>query len=390
MESGFCRIANRLAWLLVALPALAAGEDARRAAPAASELLPLEVREGAHHVVEEDVETDGFIHVFTVRSDFGRFQVHGGDLLLHRIAEIEALGLLLEWMEAVGFLEATERAGPLPRSDLLGSNARVASERRALAHVLGVDPYTELLMLDEALDRFAWAMAAGGLSLPSADPAQDLAHGANPRVHALLRDHDEENLERLNRIELAVMGVPEATREAFLDHPDYSAHHETALVDALAAMEQTEERDDFIDAALSAESSMDAHRYRRAAEVMREYHEDTAVLSTIDMRAGHPAALSQEGVLVAPVRSDHATWTPELEDLAEDLMDADEERAGEGEDAVGEGASSEEVEVHMLFEGSLSRDVRSRLEAMGHRVGSESALWTSPEPDAGDGGGNSK
>jgi len=124
--------------------------------------------------------------------------------------------------------------------------------------------------------------------------------------------------------------------------------------------------------------------------VMRDYHEDTAVLSSIEILDGHPTALSEEGVLVAPVRADHATWTPQLGDLADDLMDAAEERVGDGEDVAGEDVPPEEAEVHMLFEGSLSGDVRSRLEAMGHQVDSESALWVSPASDAGDGGGNSK
>ena len=384
-------IVNRLVCVMVAVPSLAgvpafaAGEDSRRAAPAASELLPPEVREGPHHLVEEEVETDGFIHVFTVHSPFGRFEVHGGDRLLHRVAEIEALGLLLEWREEAIFTAAEERAGPLPWSDALGADDDFESSRRELAHVLGVDPYTDMPRLDEALDRFAWAMVSGGLPLPSADPARDLAHGANLRVHGLLRDHDEEDLERLNRIELAVMGVPEATREAFLDHPDYGSHHETALVDALAAMEETEERDDFIDAALGAESPMEAHRYRRAAEMMRDYHEETARLGRIEMLDEHPAAFSEEGVLVAPVRADHATWTPELEGLADDLMDAAEEQ-----ELVEEEVSDEEADVHILFEGSLSGDVRERLEAMGHRVDSEEALWMPRASDAGDEGGSPK
>ena len=96
---------------------------------------------------------------------------------------------------------------------------------------------------------------------------------------------------------------------------------------------------------------------------------------------------------MAPVRSDHATWTSHVERLAERLADPEDGAPGERDDRSGDALddpASDEAEggVHILFEGSLSEQVRRRLEAMGHRVDSEGAPWAPPASRAPDASGS--
>ena len=67
-------------------------------------------------------------------------------------------------------------------------------------------------------------------------------------------DYSPEDLRRLNRIELAVMGIPEPLSDELIGHPWYSPRHATALVEALAALDLTQNRSAFIEAAVSAKS----------------------------------------------------------------------------------------------------------------------------------------
>jgi hypothetical protein len=367
----------------------------------ASDLLAPEVRQGPHHVVEDAVTSDGLLRIYTVASDFGRFEARGEDVLRLRIREIEALAILREASRSPAFEEAARVAGPSPfvsgrklgdgpldlrtprgtpllsgsgGADFLGQLVEFHASKRKLAHVLGVDPYSSNAALQRALDQYAWVVLAGGAPLPSPAVHGSEAAPANARLDGMLRDYSAEDLEKFNRIELAVMGVPEALREAFIRNPSYSASQETVLVEALAALEGTEERAAFIEAAVAAESEDEARGYRSMAQMMRNYAGGAEGLDRIVRVEGGIAARTTSGELVVPVRADHALWTQRVEAFAESI-------------ARESGGDPEVARARIVFSGSVSPSAREGLERLGLAVGEAGLAPPAPQPEAPDGEG---
>lgn len=393
-----------IAVLLAAGAALPEAAYEPEVALRAGDLLAPEVRQGPHHVVEDEVTSDGLLRIYRLTSDFGRFEARGEDVLRIRIREIEALVTLREASRLPAFEAAASVAGPSPfasgrklgdgpldlrsqrgggggsllpdpgGADFLGQLVEFHASKRKLAHVLGVDPYSSNTALQRALDHHAWVVSAGGAPLPSPSAAAGGAEPSNARLDGMLRDYSAEDLEKFNRIELAVMGVPEELREAFIRHPSYSMSQETVLVEALAALEGTDERAAFIEAAVEADSEDDAHTYRSMAQMMRSYALRTSGLECIVRVEGGVAARTESGELVVPVRADHALWTRRVAAFAEAI-------AGEA------GGDPEVARTRIVFSGSVSSTAREGIERLGLVVGEEGLVLLAPpsgESDSGD------
>ena len=56
------------------------------------------------------METDGFMRVYTIESDFGEYRAHGDEMLETRIAEIRALATLQELSAGEEFAAALGRS----------------------------------------------------------------------------------------------------------------------------------------------------------------------------------------------------------------------------------------------------------------------------------------
>jgi len=170
------------------------------------------------------------------------------------------------------------------------------------------------------------------------------------------------------------MGVPEPLREEFLDNPAFSPSESTVLVESLAALEGTEDRAAFIEAAVEAQSEHEAHSYQRMAEIMRQLGESEGGLERIVTVDGQLAARAADGTLIVPVRSDHAVWSKQVEGFAESMARA-------------AGRDPEVIKARIVFSGTLSPTARERMEGLGLTVTeeglapSEAAPAPDPAPD---------
>ena len=343
------------------LPTLAAGDTnaakgyEKPPVLRAADVLPPELRSGPHHRVEDAVATDGFMRIYSIASDFGEFQASGDEMLRTRVAEIQALAALRELSAGEEFGEALSRTLKSPfvatwnlvtkpvksitgiprgaaealrrtselargeRSELedsaLGEFFGFEERKRELARRLGVDPYSSNPVLQEQLNRFAWVSYVGGFGamlVPFAEaprPTEEQPPQAGARAEEILRDYAPEDLRRLNRIELAVMGIPEETSRAFIAHPWYSPRHQSLLVAHLAALDLVEGRAALIGAAVRATSEEDAVLYVRTAELVRAYHENVEPLERLATLRNTVIGLTEDGRLVAPLALDYAVWT---------------------------------------------------------------------------------
>jgi hypothetical protein len=313
-----------------ALPALRAGDTDRSAgfeSPPilrAADVVPPDLLASALHEVADEVPTDGFSHRYWISSRFGELEVVGPELLRERVREIGALARLREKSKSGAFARSAARgvASPfvalwnLVRHPLqtLGGRPSLADplhvdrHRRELAAELGVDPDTGFRPLRRELDRFAWAAAAGGAPFA-------LVPFQRPELAA-------EDQVRLNRIELAVMGVPADASDAFLRQPSWSLQRATRLVDALAALEPVDGRARFVELATVAGSEEDALGFAHVAELLLAWHETRVPLERIAEIERLPAAWASDGSLVLALDADCLAWTRPAARLADALAAA--------------------------------------------------------------------
>jgi hypothetical protein len=335
----------------------------------ARDLLPPDLMEGPHHAVEEAVYTDGTTHVFTITSDFGTFYARGDDMLASRLHEIRALAALREMSATKEFATAAGRALASPfvatwnliskpvdtivgvpkgawetmrrtsdlargqRGELEDSAFRefigFEAKKRQIAGELDVDPYSS----NKALQ----------------DP------GAEHRLQEILRQYSPEDLDRLNRIELAAMGVPTPLGDEFIHHPWYSPRHETILVNHLSALDLAENRRAFIEVAITAVSEDDARFYQHTAELMHRYNDNVGKIDKIVAVEGTLTGYAAEGTLVVPFPADHAVWSRSTAALARSFTEA----------------LPDDIEVRrteLLLSGTLSPKARAMMEDLGVEV----------------------
>jgi len=359
----------------------------------ASALLTPDQLAGPFHRVGADVLHDGRDNVYSISSDFGDFEAVGDEQLAIRLREIDALAAMEATSKTATFAAAAGRALTSPfvatwnlvthpvdsirgipvgawdainhaaslaggsRSEFednaLASVIGFETRKRRLAADLGVDPYSSNKVLQKQLNRLAWAAYAG--SLPSmfvpfvrdgvaSEPNED-------RLSAMLRDNSPEDLRKFNRIELAVMGVPEPLADQFVGHRWYSPRRATVLVASLAAMDLAENRIGFIEAAITAESEVEAQRFTETARLLRAYNDGTTGVRAIVGVDGQLLAYSDDQSLVLPMAADYAIWSRATADAVRAAQQPLPDRPVTG----------------IVFEvaGSASERVRSELQSRG-------------------------
>ncbi len=386
----------------------------------AVELLPPGLLTSPHYRIEPLVVTSGFANHYVITSDYGGFEVRGDQMLRTRIREIEALAALDEMSKTAAFADAAGNALKSPfvatwnlithpvdtilgiptgawntikQGSQLAQGERSALEdsgvlaligfetkKRQIANELGVDPYSSNRALQKQLNRFAWAAYLGGLPylfVPFVDDSDFQKTSAEPtdKLAEILLIYSPEDLRRLNRIELAVMGVPKPLSDELIGHPWYSPRHATVLIGALAALDLTQNRSAFIEAAVTAESEDDALFYEHTAELMRSYSDRVSPVREIVSRNGTPMGTTESGTLVIPLPADYANWAPATAALAR---------------AISEEASGQpNVErSELVLSGSASPLARERFEALGiavterafEQLEGESARLSEPPP----------
>ena len=333
----------------------------------ARELLPDALRVGPHHRITDPVTSDGFLHVFVVTSDFGRFEVAGDAMLRQRLGEIAALAALSDAARNTAFAPALARAAkrpfvarwnlarePAPSAlgmpdeawrELLAIDAKARAERgddesgalatylrferarRRLAERLDVDDHARNPALQRELNRVALAMFAGGFPLSrvplpeGAPPSSHRPFAADARLASLLSDDTAEDLRRVDRIELAVLGIPPELAARALEHAWLTPRHLTILIASLVAMDGAANRSALVEAAVNARSEADALVYQRIAEMLRAIHEDVAPIARLDNDGRFVRATLADSRRITPVEVDRLVWTRALERLVANTAD---------------------------------------------------------------------
>ena len=97
--------ATRVAVLACAAVATAAGYEGPRTFQASEVLTPAQIK-GPHFVVQPEVPTEGYFHVFQLKTDFGAIEAEGRGMLQMRELETKAIAQLNEVSKSDVFLKA--------------------------------------------------------------------------------------------------------------------------------------------------------------------------------------------------------------------------------------------------------------------------------------------
>ncbi|HKR80863.1 MAG TPA: hypothetical protein VJR69_14235 [Nitrospira sp.] len=354
--------------LLGAFPCLSQGKDYELpTSKTVEEAVDPELRTGPHYRIEPPVQHDGYMHTYTVASDYGIFLARG-DAMLRRlrrelttiadlrerytagVAAESAFKVLVEPVQTVGrlALEPKDTVVGIPRGayrlmesviagamhdsgsyedSYLKNLARVSAYKRRFAAYYHVDVYSSNPMLQIELDRVGWASLVGYTStfaimlvpVPNPLPLALASLNSVEVLNRALEEYGPADLRMLNLRHLKAMGVREDMARKFLDHPFYSPRHQSVIVSCLDALPTAKRRDRFVTVALNALSEDEALFYQQAAELLRAYNEQVLPIAEITILGRIALGRSKERTLFFPAPVDEAIWMQKTEALFDRL-----------------------------------------------------------------------
>lgn len=311
---------------------------------------------GANYRIEDQVSSDGFLRIYTITTNYGRFEAQGYEMLRVRLNELNALASLQKMNESEIFTNAVTKAGLAPikfagdlilnpvgtinqtltgvgtafaRIGEIGQDAGsgsdrmtgdsafgVSSAKRQLAAGLGVDPYTDFKPLADKLDSLARVAAAGNLTISAAFMA--ISGGVGMAVSSsrtandlgqLMADKTPIELRDINRGKLGRMGVPEKAAKAFLGNRAFTPLDETIIVGSLDQMRGVKNRQLFIQRGSNIVGRDMVFFLRKRAELTAEYHNKVEPFAEFVDASGVPLSVTKSGRVVAIFPLDGLSWT---------------------------------------------------------------------------------
>lgn len=323
----------------------------------ASDFVAPALLRGDDFVVNDSIENDGLMNIYTVESTFGTFRCVSTAKLLKRIAEVKAL----RQMEAIkrsdvytkgigdsargtvktveklvtspvdtisgsvtGIGKAFARTGEAvfgsPRSDAetgpIESLLGVADSKRKFAADFGVDVYSDNEALQARLNELARATTLGELTysaalsaVPGGAGAAVSATNATKATNEIFRSTAPTDLRAMNRKKLISMGVREDIAEAFIDNARFSPRQQTELTLALESMAGVKGKDYFVYWATRTADDDFAYFRQRQAQMYAGYHAKQEKLQSFVNFGEFLAARSAGGAIVFNLPVDYLVWT---------------------------------------------------------------------------------
>lgn len=196
----------------------------------------------------------------------------------------------------------------------------VSRAYRDLAREVGVDPYTDNVILHKELDRLAKHSAGASLGSKLVIPRIPSLIGTVENVSDLVWNKDALDLLLHNEDTLAGLAVPDAVVRRFLENETYSPTQQTAIVSTVATMKDVTNYWRLIEYAGYADTAAEADFYTDLIALLALYHQERAVLDTIHPTATIvPAALTRDhrAVVIFPV--DRLRWTRDVDGIVATL-----------------------------------------------------------------------
>ena len=391
-----------LCLFLIMLPQSVLAEFEKPGTLKAQSFLKPEFLKGEHYTINEQVNNDGLLNHYAVHSSFGDFRVISTSSLHILVREIGAIAVMKEINTDDTAIEALKQSGKNTVAGLknlvtdpqgtfesaaagVGSlfnraigtvgkrqtteteDSRVAQlvgfskSKGQIATSFGVNVYSRNEVLQEELDRLAWADYLGGLSVgvatsavPGAGGVLMTTSGAARLLSETINTTPASELWLQNKNKLLEMGMNEDTIELFLNNPVFSPALQTMIVAALESMKGVENRELYLKIALQAGDSVMADIVTESAVMTAGYHKHIAPLKRLTPIARLARAEKSDGTIVVILPSDHTIWSEKVANLAGSLVEKVKASGGPG------------IEVWAI--GDFSPLAHSKLDGMGWDV----------------------
>lgn len=374
----------------------------------AGEILQLPFLASPNHKVRDEVVPYMGANRYIIDSQFGTFVAQGNQMLEDRVREIHALAKLREMSNTSQYAEGFKEAAKVPfdvagdlltspvdtvaavpkgvgkfigrvgrgtkeavsgrdrgagEDGLIKSTAGLSQTKRQLCAELGVNPYSSNEVLQAELDRVAWVIFAGKMTVKAATlPVGGAAGSAISAVsaidstNAVVANSSPLDLRKANLGKLKDMGISTKDAEAFLAHSHLSPMHQTRIVTALEKMSGVKGRDILIrDATAMCENEADATFYEQTARLIGHAHAHGLTVDHIVLLNGFPVCIAPDGGVMVALQWDYAMWSPRSESFAKGL-----------ENVKINGVKAPSVTV--VLTGAMSPTLRQQLEKRGFRV----------------------
>lgn len=368
----------------------------------ASRILPAKLLKSPYHTVDSTVRNDGAMNHYTVNSKYGTVAADSTAELNIRVDEMKALAAMEKVSNSGQFVrqvkeggknvvagakalvtrpvgtikgvfagigELAGRAGDAvlgdPRSDAEDSRVEnmigFSSTKRDYAAEFHVDPYSTNALLQDRLDEISWAGYSGKISttiltslIPggvgtfvSASKSSDWLEGVPLKLPPV-------EIRKMNRQKLVAMAIPADVIDLFLGNTIYSPVHQTKLVQAMARMNGTADRGQFVKFAVLARTGNVAFFRARQAEMYANLHREKPVVRFVGL-GNNAAARLASGVVVFCFPLDHLAWTENNARLAYQL---------DGAVSALPGVRGKEIRLT----GGISPRARKSLESLGWKI----------------------
>ncbi|MCE5335360.1 MAG: hypothetical protein LLG06_12325 [Desulfobacteraceae bacterium] len=333
----------------------------------ASQLLPPDLLSGPHHRVREKVTSFGYMHNYTVDSDYGTFEARGDFAIQRLIREIKAIAVLHEAKKGEAYLKGLKNAAAQPiefgqnlindpvdtlsgvpkgiaslfqnvKTGLSSQSSKnedkkiaqvlaVSANKRQLAKQLGVDVYSSNKVLQKEMNSLAWATALGSLTVTAAlAPVGGAAvtvvttTRTAQQLTDIVSEYPVQKLRQINEEKLKGMGIAPDIIGRFLDHRAYTPTQQTAIVAALESMTGARGKETFIRASFAAEDDESADYYMHCAQTLQSYHNKVAPIQEISVYGPLVFGRASNLTGIIPMPIDHALWTEHSADRVPDAV----------------------------------------------------------------------
>jgi hypothetical protein len=328
----------------------------------ASVILQPQFLHGPNFTVRTPVPTYFGSNHYIIDSDFGVFEADGNEMLMRRVAEVNAIAKLEAMSQTKEFTQAAAQAAQAPlevAQDLVtnpvstissvpkgiwgffnraketvaeavqgnegggtGGNTMAnltgfSKTKRDLAIKLGVDPYSTNQVFQKELNQVAWPAFLGKFAVDVAMSAVGgtalSAINLTGKLTAALRDKSPAELRQMNRdLLMNGMGVSRETADAFLYNNAISPSTQTILVAALGQLGNIPGQAEFIDRAASSQDEHDGIAFQQSAQLMANLNNNEPIVRITQLK-GLTICQTKDGVVVVPIQWDYVAWTPSAE-----------------------------------------------------------------------------
>ena len=325
-----------------------------------SSFLPERLLKSDLYTIEDNVENDGFTNTYVVHYGKFTFPVSSNVALFKLIQEIQAIEAMEKVQQSDAFVSALKESGTAtveglknlftdPADTLDGAvtgigslfsraeesifnsspgeteDSRIeqtvgfSSAKREVAYRYKVDVYSKNPVLQEHLDRIAWAEYAGGLTLSVATmPIGGVAgitlsvSGTARLLGEIIATTPPAELKLQNRAKLTKLGIDENLVSLFIDNPHFSPLQQTAYVMALEKMKSTGDRSLPLQVALQV-NDQNMARYMTAVMVMfAGYNEKISPIVHFKTVARFFCGINKDGKLIVILPADYITVNKRL------------------------------------------------------------------------------